>query len=187
MSAITALMKLWPTFVRTGVPPRSRTTSGTAFEQMQLWRIVAPGCFSRTPAATMAVVVEPEIGAPVSSTRNTRSASPSKASPTSAPDLEDAGLEVAQVLRLDRVGGMVRERAVELAVQQVQLEGQAVEHHRHHQPPMPLAVSATTFSGRSAPTSTKERTCSAKARSRSSDSSPPAGPGGAARRARSCP
>ncbi len=41
---------------------------------------------------------------------------------------------------------------------------------------MPLAVSATTLSGRSDPLSTKERTCWAKASSRSRDAWPPAGP-----------
>ena len=71
--------------MRTGVPPCSRTTSGTAFEQIRLWRIVAPGSFSSTPTATIAVVVEPESRSPCSSTRNTRSASPSNARPMSAP------------------------------------------------------------------------------------------------------
>jgi len=36
VSAITFLMKLWPTRVRTGTPPFSRITSGTDFEQIKL-------------------------------------------------------------------------------------------------------------------------------------------------------
>ena len=43
------------------------------------------GCRSRIALATIAVVVEPETGSPRSSTRNTRSASPSNARPMSAP------------------------------------------------------------------------------------------------------
>ena len=58
----------------------------------QVVRIVAPGCFASMPAASMAVVVEPDRPRPCSSTRNTRSASPSKARPTSAPTLRDPGL-----------------------------------------------------------------------------------------------
>ena len=37
-------MNEWPTFVRTGTPPCSRITSGTAREQIRLCRTVAPGC-----------------------------------------------------------------------------------------------------------------------------------------------
>src|SRR5207244_1918423 len=43
-----------------------------------------PGCFSSIAFATRAVVSEPETGWARSSTRNTRSASPSNARPTSA-------------------------------------------------------------------------------------------------------
>ena len=45
--------------------------------------------------------------------------------------LEHPGLQVDQVLGLDRVGGVVRERAVELAVQDLEVERQAVEHGGH--------------------------------------------------------
>ena len=78
-------MNEWPTFVRTGTPPCSRITSGTAREQIRLCRIVAPGLVRSVAAASTAVVVEPDSPAPVSSTTNTRSASPSNARPRSKP------------------------------------------------------------------------------------------------------
>ena len=43
-------------------------------------------------------------------------------------DLEHTGHEVTLVLGLDRIGGMVRERAVELAVHDLEVEREAVEH-----------------------------------------------------------
>ena len=45
-----------------------------------------------------------------------------------------ARLEIELVGGLDRIGRMVRERAVELAVDHAQLEGQPREHRRHHEP-----------------------------------------------------
>ena len=47
--------------------------------------------------------------------------------------VQHPGLQVAEVLRLDRIGRMVGERAVQLWVQQVQLEGQACEDGGHDQ------------------------------------------------------
>ena len=167
MSAITALMKLCPTLVRTGVPPRSRTTSGTAFEQMQLWRIVAPGFFSRIPAATIAVVVEPDSGSPVSSTRNTRSASPSKARPTSAPTSTTRAWRSRRFSGWIGSAGWLGKVPSSSPYSTSRSIGRPSNTAGTTRPPMPLAVSATTFSGRSAPTSTNDRTCSAKARRRS--------------------
>ena len=125
-------MNEWPTLVRTGTPPCSRITSGTAREQIRLCRIVAPGFVRSTAAARIAVVVEPDSPTPVSSTTNTRSASPSNASPTSKPPATHPGPQVALVGRLQRVGGVVGERAVELAVHHLELDRrQALEHRRH--------------------------------------------------------
>ena len=78
-------MNEWPTLVTTGVPPFSLMTSGTALEQMRLCRTSSPGYFSSIALATMAVVVDPLTGSALSSTKKHRSASPSKAKPTSAP------------------------------------------------------------------------------------------------------
>ena len=82
-------------------------------------------------------------------------------------DLEHPGLQVGLVLRLDRVGRVVGEGAVELAVDDLEIEREASNTAGTTRPPMPLAVSATTFSGASASTSTKQRTWSAKSSSRS--------------------
>ena len=100
---------------------------------------------------------------PVSSTRKTRSASPSKARPRSAPVSSTRAWRSSLVLGLDRVGRMVRERAVELAEQDLHVEtaGRRTTAGTTR-PPMPLAVSATTLSGGGGRRSTKERTCSAK-------------------------
>jgi len=56
-------------------PPFSRTTWGTTLEQMRLCRTVEPGYLSSMARATMAVVVDPLTGSPLSSTKKQRSAS----------------------------------------------------------------------------------------------------------------
>ena len=87
-----------------------------------------------SPLASSAVVVEPLRPLPVSSTTNTRSASPSKASPRSNDPDTHAGPQVALVGGLQRVGRMVGERAVELAVHHLELDHrQPLEHRRHDQ------------------------------------------------------
>ena len=48
--------------------------------------------------------------------------------------LEDPGPQVGLVLDLDGVGRVVREAAVELAVEEVEVEGQLGEHRRHDEP-----------------------------------------------------
>ena len=85
VSAITCLMKEWPTRVRTGTPPLARIVSGTTQEQIRLCTTLAPGSARSIEAATTAVSSDPLTSSAFSSTRNTRSASPSNASPTSAP------------------------------------------------------------------------------------------------------
>ena len=47
--------------------------------------------------------------------------------------LQHARLQIAQVLGLEGIGRMVREGAVELAVQHLELHGEAVEHGGDHQ------------------------------------------------------
>ncbi len=48
-------------------------------------------------------------------------------------DLEHSSLEVSKVLHVERVGRVVRKRAVELGIQEVDLEGQIGEGRRHHE------------------------------------------------------
>ena len=126
-------MNEWPTRVRTGMPPFSRMTSGSAFEQMRLCTIVSPGCFARMPAGddrrrggarhrlTLVVDEEDAIGVAVERESDIGAR------------VEHRALQVLEVLGLDRVGGVVREGAVELAVEDPQVEGQTVEHARHDQ------------------------------------------------------
>ena len=125
----------WPTRVRTGTPPRSRMISGTALEQMRLCRMVAPGCLSSMAAATRAVVVEPDTGTPWSSTRKQRSASPSKARPTSAPVARIRCCRATRFSGWMGSAGWLGKVAVELAEEDLQLERQALEDRRDHQAP----------------------------------------------------
>ena len=149
-----------PTRERIGVPPDSRTTSGTAREQMRLCttlpaRVARP----RIAWARIASWSSPRPVTAWSSTRNTRSASPSNARPTSASSLTTRALQVLEVLRLDRVGRVVRERAVELGEEHRRARTGSPENTAGTtRPPTPFAVSATTRSGRSASRSTNERT-----------------------------
>ena len=125
-----------PTRVRTGTPPCSRMISGTAREVIRLWMIVAPGALASSRAATSAVIALGDTAAPSASTTKQRSASPSKARPMSAPTSTTLALQVDQVGRLQRVGLVVGERAVELEVQrddgQRQRRQYGVAQHRRH-------------------------------------------------------
>ena len=47
--------------------------------------------------------------------------------------LEDARPQVGDVVRIDRVGRMVGEGAIELRVHDLQVHGEALEHRRNHQ------------------------------------------------------
>ena len=99
---MTALMNEWPTRVRTGVPPCSRMTSGTAFEQIRLCRMVAPGCGASMLGGhdgrgerarhQLALVVDQEdpVGVAVEGQADV------------GPGLEHPGLQIDQVLGLDR-------------------------------------------------------------------------------------
>src|SRR4028118_1881745 len=55
--AISALMKEWPTRVRTGVPPCSVTTSGTALAVIRSWMPGPPGGWARPRPPTCALRV----------------------------------------------------------------------------------------------------------------------------------
>jgi hypothetical protein len=61
------------------------TISGTALEVIKLWITLAPGDLASSRTATNAVIALGLTGSPRSSTTKQRSASPSKASPMSAP------------------------------------------------------------------------------------------------------
>ena len=93
-----------------------------------------PGWRASSRAATRPTIADGGTGSPRSSMKKQRSASPSKASPMSAPGLADLGLAVEQVLRLERVGLVVGEGAVQLEVQRDQLDRQPGQHAGDHVP-----------------------------------------------------
>ena len=64
--------------------------SGTACEVIRLWMTALPGDFASSRTATIAVTALGLTGSPRSSTTKQRSASPSKASPMSAPSATTA-------------------------------------------------------------------------------------------------
>ena len=74
--------------------------------------------------------------------------------------LQHRGLQVPLVLGIDRVRGMVRERAVELREEVVQLTGSRAITAGATSPPIPFAVSIATVSGRMREASTNVSTCS---------------------------
>ena len=137
-----------PTRARTGTPPCSRTISGTARDVIRLWITVVARVLGQRAAATSAVIADGETGRPRSSTTKQRSASPSKASPTSAPTSTHLGLQVAQVGRVQRVGLVVGEAAVELEVQRDDRQRQPASTAGTVCPAIPLPASTTTVSGR---------------------------------------
>ena len=130
---MSCLMYEWPTWVRTGTPPCSRTTSGTAREQIRLCRIVAPGLVRSTAAASMrrgrrtAAARCPARRRRRRGRRRRRTRGRGR-----TPPVTHAGPQVALVGRLQRIGRVVRERAVELAVHHLELDlRQPLEHGRH--------------------------------------------------------
>ena len=82
------------------------------------------------PAATIAVVVEPRHRlAGVVDEEHAVGVAVEREADIGA-EVEHRALEVLEVLELDRVGGVVRERAVELAEEHGERERQALEHLR---------------------------------------------------------
>ena len=122
-------MNEWPTRVRTGTPPFSAITSGTAREQIRLCRIVAPGWERSVTADRIAVVVEPgQSGAGLVDHEDAIGVAVERQADVEAAG-HHAGPQVALVGRLQRVGRVVRERAVELGIHDLELEhAEAIEH-----------------------------------------------------------
>ena len=127
-------MNEWPTRVRIGVPPSSRTISGTAFEQIRLCTTFSPGFRSRIGRGQhrggggarhrLRLVVDEHHAVGVAVEREA----------DGGVVVEHRALEVLEVLDRGRVGRVVRERAVELAEQEGELDRQAGEHGRRDQP-----------------------------------------------------
>ena len=157
-----------PTFVRTGTPPCSRMTSGTAREQIRLCSTVAPGSLRRTAAARIAVVVDPDSPTPSSSTTNTRSASPSKARPRSKPPAWTRARRSRWLAGCSGSAGWLGNvPSSSPYITSSSIIGSRSNTAGTTRPPIPLAVSATTRSGRSADGSMNDRTWSTNSGSRS--------------------
>jgi hypothetical protein len=129
---------------------------------------------SRT--ATSAVTADGLTGSPRSSMTKTRSASPSKASRCRRL-AADGLLQVDQVGRVQRVGLVVGEGAVELEVQRDDVERQPVEDHRHGVPAHAVAGVDDDAQRADAERSTRERRCAAYSDSRSRWLTSPVRPG----------
>ena len=168
--------------VRTGTPPCSRMTSGTAREQIRLCSTVPPGELRSTAAARIDVVVDPDNPMPSSSTTNTRSASPSKASPTSKPPASTRARRSRWLAGCSGSAGWFGNvPSSSPYMTSSSICGRRSKTAGTTSPPMPLAVSATIRSGRSAAMSTNDSTWSTNSGSRSASRSDPArgGVGGA--------
>ncbi len=132
-------MKECPTRVRTGVPPSSVTSSGTAREVIRLWITVAPGHPGQLAggdqrgehrrADQLAALVDDEAAVGVAV----------EGQPEVGAGLADRGLQVDEVGRLDRVGLVVREGAVELEVERHDVEVEPAEHRGRGVPGHPVA------------------------------------------------
>ena len=160
-------MNEWPTRVRTAFAPAAVTRSGTTIEVMRLWMTVGvrPAAFSRSISRrpTSAVIADGLTGSPCSSTTKQRSASPSNASPMSAPCSTTAfcrsrrfsgssGLAswFGNVPSSSKYSGTTS-RGSSGRPAPVPSTAGAVK------PPMPLPASTTTLSGRMPDRSTSER------------------------------
>ena len=126
-------MKEWPTLVRTGVPPMLGDHLGHDVRADQvvedgLARVLGEhrgGDERRRQRARdrLGPLVDEEdpVGVAIEGQADVGAL------------LEHRRLEVHQVLGLDRVGRVVGEGAVELGEEDVDVEGEASEHHGHHQ------------------------------------------------------
>ena len=108
--------------MRTGVPPSSVTISGTARLVIRLWMIVAPGSRPSSRAAISAVSVDGETARPLLVDDEAAVGVAVEGQADVGPLGDDPRLEVDQVLRLDRVGLVVGEGAVELEVHRHELD-----------------------------------------------------------------
>ena len=104
------------------MPPSSVTISGTARLVIRLWITVAPGSLASSRAAISAVSVDGETAAAALVDEEAAVGVAVEGQPDVGALVEHPRLQVDEVLRLDRVGLVVREGAVELEVHRHQLD-----------------------------------------------------------------
>ena len=150
-----------PTRVRTGSPPCSRTISGTACEVIRLWMIVVPWPLASSRTATSAVIADGLTGSPRSSTTNTRSASPSNASPMSAPCSRTAACRSTRLAGSSGLASWLGKEPSSSKYSGTISRGSPERTTGTVCPPMPLPASTTTFSGRMPERSTSPCRCAA--------------------------
>ena len=127
VSFIFDLIRLWPVFHISGVPPSSATRSNKAWLALTSAMIVAPGSSFSTGSARIESNWSPQMTRPSPSTAPIRSPSPSKAMPKSSPFSRDQPLQIREILLDRRIGMMVGEAAVDLGVEHVMLARQALD------------------------------------------------------------
>ena len=127
-------MKEWPTRVRIPTPAVLGDDLGHHVGADQVVEDGRAGVLVQHRAATRAVVSEPDTGSARSSTRKHPVGVAVEGQPDVGPRRQHGRLQVDQVLGLDGVGRMVGEGAVELAEQDLDVEGQAGHDQRDDQP-----------------------------------------------------
>ena len=113
--------------MRTGLPPFSLTTSGTDQEVIRLWMTVPPPCLASSRAATRAVIADGETGLAALVDDEAAVGVAVEGEAEVGAGLAHPRLEVDDVLRVERVGLVVGERAVQLEVHRDEFERQALE------------------------------------------------------------
>ena len=157
---MTCLMNECPTRVRTGVPPFSRITSGTVHDVIRLWTMVAPGFRWSIDLATRAAINDGLTGSARSSTKNTRSASPSNAIPRSAPCSRTARMRSCRFSGSMGSAGWLGNVPSSSGYSITSFTGSRSNTAGTTRPPMPFAVSVTTESGDSPSASMNDSACS---------------------------
>ncbi len=128
---------------------------------------VAPGSRASSRSATNAVMVDGDTHSPRSSTTKQRSASPSKASPMSAPVARTAACRSRRFAGSMGLASWLGKDPSSSKYSGCTVSGSPSNTAGTVRPPMPLPASTTTRSGRMADRSTRVHRCSAYATKRS--------------------
>ena len=147
VSFIFDLIRLWPVFHISGLPPSSAMRSNRIWLALTSAMMVAPGSSFSTGSARIISSWSPQITRPLPSTAPMRSPSPSKAMPKSSCLSRDKRLEVGEIGFDGRIGMVVGEGAVDLGEDHVMLPGQPLDEHVEDGPAAPLPASQPMRNG----------------------------------------